>query len=191
MHSSAIGGHSGIQATYHRMKALFYWKRLKQEVEDFVKQSLVCKLAKYMNTLPPGLLQPLPIPQGAWQDISMDFIEGLPLSEGFNVILVIVDRFTKYAHFIPIRHPFSATTIAKAVFDNVVKLHGLTKTIVSDRDKVFTRTFWKELFSLMGTQLMMSFAYLPQIDGQIERVNQCLEMYLRCAAYETPKKSKS
>jgi hypothetical protein len=121
----------------------------------------------------------------------MDFIEGLPLSEGFNVILVIVDRFTKYAHFIPIRHPFSATTIAKAVFDNVVKLHGLTKTIVSDRDKVFTRTFWKELFSLMGTQLMMSFAYLPQIDGQIERVNQCLEMYLRCAAYETPKKSKS
>jgi hypothetical protein len=173
------------------MKALFYWKGLKQEVEDFVKQSLVCKLAKYMNTLPPGLLQPLPIPQGAWQDISMDFIEGLPLSEGFNVILVIVDRFTKYAHFIPIRHPFSATTIAKAVFDNVVKLHGLTKTIVSDRDKVFTRTFWKELFSLMGTQLMMSFAYLPQIDGQIERVNQCLEMYLRCAAYETPKKSKS
>jgi hypothetical protein len=187
-HATAVGGHSGIQATFQRVKALFHWKGMKVDVEDFVKQCSVCQHAKHSNALPPGLLQPLPIPQGAWQDISMDFTEGLPMSEGFNVILVIVDRFTKYAHFVPIRHPFSAKTIAKVVFDNVVKLHGLPKTIVSDRDKVFTSTFWKELFGMMGTQLVFSLAYHPQTDGQTERVNQCLEMYLRCVVSEAPKK---
>jgi hypothetical protein len=111
------------------MKDLFYWRGMKQEVEDFVKQCSICQHAKHSNSLPPGLLQPLPIPQGAWQDLSMDFIEGLPKSKGFNVILVIVDRFTKYAHFVPIRHPFTTRTIAKAVFDNVVKLHGLPRQL--------------------------------------------------------------
>lgn len=138
-----------------------------------------------------GLLQPLPIPEGAWQDLSMDFIEGLPKSEGYNVILVMVDRFTKYAHFIPVKHPYTAVTIAKVVFDNVVKLHGLPKSIVLDRDKVFTSIFWEELFKLMGTQLVFSSAYHPQTDGRTERVNQCLEMYLRCMVYDDPKQWKT
>ena len=190
-HASALGGHSGVQATYHRIHRLFHWKGLKLAVEDFVKQCQVCQQAKHMNTHLAGLLQPLPIPEGAWQDISMDFIEGLPKSEGYDVILVIVDRFTKCAHFIPIRHPFTAPTIARAVFDNVVKLHGMPKTIVSDRDKIFTSTVWTELFRLLGTRLLFSSAYHPQTDGQTERVNQCLEMYLRCVVYDTPKKWKS
>lgn len=97
-HSSPMGGHSGIQATYHRVKKLFHWKGLKMDVEDFVKQCTVCQQAKHSNTLPAGLLQPSPIPAGAWQNISMDFIEGLPKSEGYEVILVVVDRFTKFAH---------------------------------------------------------------------------------------------
>lgn len=117
----------------------------------------------------------------------MDFIDGLPKSEGFNVIVVIVDRFTKYAHFIPIKHPFTAKTIARAVFDNVVKLHGMPKSIVSDIDKIFTSAFWKEMFQLLGTQLLMSSVYHSQTYGQTERVNQCLEMYLRCAVHEDPK----
>ena len=129
-------------------------------MDDFVKQCQIYQQAKHLNTHPAGLLQPLPIPQGAWQDLSMDFVEGLPKSEGYNVILVMVDRFTKYAHFIPLKHPYNApynaATVARGVFDNVIKLHGLPQTIVLDRDKIFTSAFWKELFKLMGTQLVFS-----------------------------------
>jgi hypothetical protein len=173
------------------MKKLFHWRGLKNDVEEFVRQCVICQQAKHSNALPAGLLQPLPIPAGAWQEISMDFIEGLPKSEGCTVILVIVDRFTKYAHFVALKHPFSAKTIAKVVFDNVVKLHGLPKTMVSDRDKVLTSTFWSELFAMIGTQILLSSAYHPQTDGQTEQVNQCLEMYLRCVVHEDPKQWKS
>lgn len=101
LHDSAVGGHSGGQATYHRLKRLFWWKGLKADVLEYVKQCDVCQHAKGERTHPPGLLQPLPIPQGAWQDLTMDFIEGLPKSEGCDTILVVVDRYTKYAHFFP------------------------------------------------------------------------------------------
>jgi len=115
------------------------------------------------------------------------FVEGLPLSHTFNAILVVVDRFTKYAHFVPLKHPFTAPQIAQLVFDNIVKLHGLPIAIVTDRDRIFVSAFWKELFKLYDIQLQLSTAYHPQTDGQTERVNQCLEMYLRCAVYDSPK----
>lgn len=138
-----------------------------------------------------GLLQPLPIPSGPWQDLTMDFIEVLPSLEWYNSILVVVDRYTKYAHFIPLKHPFTAQTVVRAVLHQVIKLHGFPKTIVSDRDRIFTSVFWKELFSLFGTCLLRTTAYHPQIDGQSERVNQCLEMYLRCVVHDSPKKWKN
>lgn len=186
-HSSAVGGHSGTQATYHRIKRLFAWTGLKRAVTEFVQQCLVCQQAKHSNSHPAGLLQPLPTPEGAWRDITMDFVEGLPLSDGANVILVIVDRFTKYAHFVPLRHPFSAQNVARAFVDSVLKLHGMPRSIVSDRDKIFTSTLWKKLFAALGTKLSFTTAYHPQTDGQTERVNQCLEMFLRCAVQDSPK----
>lgn len=121
----------------------------------------------------------------------MDFIEGLPKSKTYDVILVIVDRLTKYAHFLPHRHPFIATQVAKTFLDNVVKLHGVPRSIASDRDKVFTSNFRREHFQVVGTKLHYSTAYQPQTYGHTGRVNQCLEMYLRRAVPNCPKKWKS
>jgi len=90
---------------------------------DSIKQCKTCQHAKHSHTHPAGLLQPLPIPAGVWKDLSMDFIEGLPKSEGYSIILVIVDRLTKYAHFLPVRHPYTAISIAKLFLDTIVKLH--------------------------------------------------------------------
>lgn len=187
-HSSAIGGHSGVQATYQRVKKLFIWAGLKESVEEFVQQCVTCQQAKHEHCAYPGLLQPLSLPTGAWQDISMDFIEGLPLSKGHDVILVVVDRYTKYAHFLPLRHPYSTSQVAELYLSRVAALYGMPKSIVSDQDKVFTSNFLQTLVKRFEIPLNMSTAYHPQTDGQTERVNQCLEMYLRCAVSSTPTK---
>jgi hypothetical protein len=96
------------------------------------------------------------VPEEAWQIVTIDFVEGLPLSGSANCILVIVDKFTKYAHFVPLKHPFTAYSVAKLFMENVYKIHGLPSTIVLDKDKVFTNHLWKELFALAKVQLRMS-----------------------------------
>lgn len=120
--------------------------------------------------------------------ISLDFIEGLPVSGSFNCILVVVDTFSKYAHFVGLKHPFTAASVAKVFLSQVYKLHVMPLAIVSDRDRIFTSRFWQELFKLAGVELRMSTAYHPQLDGQTEHVNQCLETFLRCYANACPKR---
>nr|GEU64237.1 Ty3/gypsy retrotransposon protein [Tanacetum cinerariifolium] len=127
------GGHSGVIVTFQNLKAMVYWK---------------------------GYLQPLPIPPTIWSSISMDFIEGLPSSQGKTVNFVVMDRLSKYAHFMTLHHPFTASTVAQVFMDNVFKLHGLPHSIISDKDKS---------------------------DGQTEVVNSCLECYLRCLTGDKPK----
>ena len=164
---------------------------MKGDVENYIKQCTTCQKAKHSLQHPMGLLQPLPVPEGIWQDLTMDFIEGLPKSEGYSVILVVVDRLTKYTHFMAIRHPYTAAIVAQTFLDNVVKHHGFPTSIVSDRDTIFVSNFWKQLFTLYKVELKLSTAYHPQTDGQSKRVNQCLEMYLRCAVHDSPSKWKS
>ncbi|KAA8547210.1 hypothetical protein F0562_003634 [Nyssa sinensis] len=139
-HSSPIGGHFGFHKTLHRISQSFIWPKMQQAVKDFLKTCEVCQKYKADCMKPAGLLQPLPIPTQSWIDVSMDFIEGFPMANGHSVIMVVVDRLTKYAHFVLMKHPFSAASVARAFVTNVVRLHGVPASIVSDRDKVFTTT---------------------------------------------------
>ena len=113
----------------------------------------------------PGLLQPLAIPSQRWDEVSMDFITGLPTSEGKSVIMVVIDRLTKYAHFCALSHPFKANTVATAFIEIIQKIHGNPKIIVSDRDPILIGNFWTKLFTYLGTQLDHSSSYLPQSNG--------------------------
>jgi hypothetical protein len=187
LHDSGIGSHLGTLATYQRIHKLFVWPSLKQSVQEFVQQCDTCQREKLEHTKLPGLLQPLPVP-AHWNTISLDFVEGLPISNGHDVILVVIDKLTKYAHFLPLKHPFTALQVAMEFTDNIYKLHGLPECIISDRDKIFTSKLWQEMFRLTDTQLMMSSSYHPQTDGQTERLNQCLETFLRCTVHACPTK---
>ena len=187
LHDSPQGGHSGIQATYYRMRLYFYWPSMLKQVQEFIQQCDVCQRNKAEHFPYPGLLQPIPIPKQAWELITMDFIEGLPLSNKANCILVIIDKFTKYAHFLPFSHPYTAVDIAKVYLNQVYKLHGASKSIISDRDKVFTGLVCLELMKLLGTTVQLSTAYHSETDGQSKRLNQCVEQYLRCMCFLKPK----
>jgi hypothetical protein len=141
LHSSPLGGHSGVPATIKRIQSLFAWPGLRKHVEQFVKSCATCQQAKPERVKYPGLLQPLATPSNAWQVISLDFVEGLPISHGFDCILVVVDLFSKYAHFVALKHPYTALSMAKIFMTQIYRLHGLPTALVSDRDKIFTVSF--------------------------------------------------
>jgi hypothetical protein len=149
-HSSPICGHAGIARTLARISAQFFWPQMKQEIKDFVQQCLICQQAKHDTRAPAGLLQPLPIPEQVWEDVAMDFITGIPPSHGYTVIMVVIDRLTKYSHFSPLKVDYNSKTVVETFMKTVVKLHGVPKSIISDRDKVFMSKFWKDLFQLQA-----------------------------------------
>lgn len=164
-HETPIGGHAGVERTYIRLSANFYWSGMRREVKEFVASCVTCQTIKYSTAAPAGLLQPLEMPERIWEDLALDFIVGLPNSKGNTTILVVVDRLTKYAHFGALSSNFTASKVAELFCNMVIKLHGLPRTLVSDRDPIFTSQFWQRLFELMGTRLQMSSAYHPQTDG--------------------------
>lgn len=185
-HDSSIGGHSGFPATFWRVRRLFAWPKMKTHVLQYVRCCPICEQAKTDRATSPGLLHPLPIPQQLWEMITMDFVEGLPQSGKFNCLWVIVDNCTKFAHFLPLTHPYTTAKVALLYMNNMYRIHGFPATIVSDRDPVFTGHFWRELFKYASTELRLSAANHPQTDGQTRRVNQCVETYLRCFVHACP-----
>jgi hypothetical protein len=185
-HNSPISGHMGTDKTFHRLQANFFWQGMRQDIRRYVAQCSVCQSTKYETKKPAGLLQPLPIPSGIWEDLSLDFITGLPPSHGYTTILVVVDRFSKGAHFSALPTTYTAHKVAQLFLDTICKHHGMPRSLVSDRDPVFISKFWRELFKLSGTQLRMSTAYHPETDGQTEVLNRSLEQYLRAFVHHKP-----
>jgi len=180
LHTSALGGHSIFLKTCHGVKKEFVWDGLESDIQNFVVECLVCQQNKVETIKMPCVLQPLSIPSQCWEEVSMDFIIGLPMSGGMRILMVVVDKLTIYAHFCALSHPFKASTVATTFTKIIQKLHGNPKIIVSDKDPIFTGNFWMELFSCLGTQLAHSSSYHPQSDGKTEIVNKCLEGYLYC-----------
>jgi hypothetical protein len=185
--SHAHNSHEGVQKTMARWRASFYNPQALRQVREFVRGCAVCQQNKSEHLHLAGLLQPLPVPSQVWSDISMEFIEGFSKVGGKSVVLTVVDRFSKFAHFIALSHPYSAASVGKTFFEGIVRLHGFPCSIVNDWDTVFTSPFWTGLFRLSGTKLHMSSAFHPQSDGQSEVANCVLTMYLRCLAGDRPR----
>ncbi|WVZ95373.1 hypothetical protein U9M48_041145 [Paspalum notatum var. saurae] len=179
-HCTRYSIHPGSTKMYQDLKKLFWWRRMKRDIAAFVAQCDTCNRIKAEKQRPAGLLKPLDIPMWKWEKITMDFIVGLPRTpKGNDSIWVIVDRLTKSAHFIPVKATHNAPRLAELYIQNVLRLHGVPISIVSDRGPQFTARFWKSLHEALGTKLDYSTAYHPQTDGQTERVNQLLEDLLR------------
>jgi hypothetical protein len=179
-HDASVSGHLGKDKTSEQLQRRFYWKGMHEEVRKYVVSCDACQRNKPAQQLPLGLLQPLPIPPRAFHTWSMDLITGLPRSKlGHDAVTVFVCKATKLVHFTACLTAISAPQLARLFTDNIVRLHGLPETIISDRDPRFTATFWSSFWSSLGTSLTMSTAYHPQTDGQTENSNKTLETILR------------
>ena len=173
-HDSLVGGHRGINNTLEKLERSFYWPKLRKDVYNYVQKCQVCQKVKSSHQKPAGLLRPLPIPEGPFQDISMDFVGPLPASHPSRntMCFTIVDRFSKFVMLIPCKHTSSAEDVARLFIRFWYPIAGLPKTITSDRDAKFTSQFWRSLFDNFGTRLQFSSAFHPQTDGQTEIYNQ-------------------
>ncbi|XP_020101642.1 uncharacterized protein LOC109719402 [Ananas comosus] len=178
-HDSKWAGHPGQKRTLALLEAAYFWPRMHEDVEAYVRTCLVCQQDKVEHQRPGGLLEPLPVPSRPWESISMDFISALPKVGVLGSILVVVDRFSKYGTFIAAPTDCTAEEAARLFVSHIVKLWGIPTSIVSDRDPRFTGKFWTEVFKILGSELLFSTSWHPQTDGQTERVNALLEEYLR------------
>ena len=158
---------------------------MKREIAKFISQCLVYQQIKVEHQRPAGCSQPLHIPEWKWEHITMDFVAGLPRTQtGHDSVWVVVDRLTKSAHFLHFKITYSMDKLGSIYVTEIVRLHGVPVSIVSDRDSRFTSKFWTSLQNALGTKLNFSTAFHPQTDGQSERTIQTLEDMLRACVME-------
>ncbi|TPX36791.1 hypothetical protein SeLEV6574_g08003 [Synchytrium endobioticum] len=179
-HDSALAGHYGVAKTFELILRRYWWKGILYDVREYVKSCDVCQRNKNHPLAPSGKLMPLPIPERNWQHLTLDFIVKLPKSDGFDAILVVVDRRSKACVLTPTHESITAEETAHLLWDKVVCRYGVPSSLVSDRGPQFRSKLWKGLHERLGTKVNLSSAYHPQTDGQSERLNQELEAYLRC-----------
>jgi hypothetical protein len=188
-HLSRYSIHPGSTKMYQDLKQHYWWTKMKIEIARYVAKCDTCRRIKAIHMKTAGPLQSLPIPTWKWEDISMDFIVGLPkTAKGYDSVWVIVDRLTKIAHFLLVKTIHPVTVYAQLYIARILSLHGILKTTVSDRGPQFISKFWEELHKSLGTKLLHSSTYHLQTSGQTERVNQILEDMLRAFVLEFPQK---
>jgi transposase InsO family protein len=178
-HDHPAAGHPGRAATYELVSRDYWWPKMRHTIARYLRNCDTCARIKPARHAPYGFLKPLPIPQRRWELVSMDFIVGLPESSGFDAVLVVVDRLTKMAHFLPTTGTVDSEGTAALYRDGIFRLNGLPSDLVSDRGATFTSEFSRSLCRLTGITQNLSTAFHPQTDGQTERVNSILEQYLR------------
>ena len=175
-HNTVFTMHPGCNKMYQDMKQYYWWRGMKKDISEYVSKCLTCQQVKAEHQVSSGLLNPLPIPQWKWDNITMGFVSGFPLTQRkHDAVWVIVDRLTKSSHFLSVRLDYSMDCLSKLYVSEIFRLHRIPLSIVSDSNPQFTSRFWKELRSSFGTRLNFSTAFHPQIDGQLERVTQVLE----------------
>ena len=179
-HCAPYAMHPGSTKMYLTLKPSYWWSGMKKDVAEYISRCLTCQQVKAEHRHPAGELQPLPIPKWKWDNITMDFVSGFPRTPSqHDAVWVIVDRLTKSAHFLPIQMTDTQEKLSRLYVREIVRLHGVPASIVSDHDPRFTSKFWAGFQKAFGSSLHLSTAYHPQTDGQSERTIQTLEDMLR------------
>ncbi|KAF8694387.1 hypothetical protein RHS03_08195, partial [Rhizoctonia solani] len=182
-HAHSVLAHQGNRKTYLHLRETVWWKSMSTEVSKFCQSCTLCAASKPSTQHPYGLLKPLPVPKFPWSQVGMDFMGPLPASRTiygeFDTICVVLDHLTLMTHLIPTRQDYTAKDMAQVYYTDVAKIHGYPDIIVSDRDKLFTSDFHKELNALVGTELAFSSNYHPETDGLVERKNRSVGSMLR------------
>jgi hypothetical protein len=184
-HDDPVHGHPGVARTMELIQRNYSFPGMKAKISSYVKKCVHCQKNKHSTHAPYGEMQKLELPGQPWEDISMDFITGLPESKdpvtglSYDGITNVVCRLTKAAEFVPYRKDYTAEQLGHSICDRVIRHHGMPKTIISDRDKLFTSNYWATLMAAIGTQRKLSTSFHPETDGQTERTNRTLKQYLR------------
>ncbi|CAI7846868.1 unnamed protein product [Closterium sp. NIES-53] len=179
-HNGVISGHFVVEKTRQQLQRYYYWPEMLTDVQRHVASCPTRQLMKSSRKRLAGQLQPIPPPERAWQQVTMDFVTGLPVgASGNDAILVVVDRLTKMAHFAACKKSITAEETDRLFISTIIRRHGIPAAIINNHNTKFTSNFWRNLWQQFGTRLQFSSSYHPETNGQTERTNQTMEQLIR------------